>query len=468
MKQSTALVIIGTVAASGIAFLATQSPLVPAVIMGAGIMIGLPQLIPGWWRRAYILTILAMGAGASHISGVAQIGGLAKMGALGLLVLATFLTTRNIQGEWGSRLHKFTINSLWITAALAIASIVWSDARSATIIQAATFVAFVYILHRTSTTRWRDRNVLAGDIGAVYWSAFALLLTGAVLVVGGFPEAVSSFSGRHQGVFNNPNLLGMVSAITTAMGIGWAIHKRSLLVWVSLLIPVSQVILSESRTAIIAAAAAIIWVILRSRVKSIIAVIYAGLTVTLTAMAINWKPEGERFQRFTATEGTGLLNSRTLAWEDVLNYVSSNPMGVGWSATTATLSNFRTEGIGSGLSSIHNSYLQIIYELGWAGIIPAALIVLALFRVILTRGSGLTVGLTAVTLVGTIIQFTESAIFGVGQPYPYLFWFAVVAVAVYPVASRPKTEEPEDVEVELQELMSGKVLWSSVSALSIK
>lgn len=454
VKQSTVLMILGVIAASGLAFLATQSPLAPAVMLGAGITIGLSQLIPGWWRRAYILTILAMGAGASHISGIVQIGSLAKMGALGLLVLATFLTTRNTQGEWGSRLHKFTIISLWITAALATASIVWSEARTETVVQVATFVAFVYILHRTSITRWQDRNILAGDIGAAYWSAFALLLVGAVLAAGGFPEAVSSFSGRHQGIFNNPNLLGMIAAITTAIGIGWATHKRSLIVWVSLTIPVSQVILSESRTAIIATAAAIIWALLRSGVKSIIVIAYAGVTLTLTVMAANWQPEGERFERFTATEGTGLLNSRTLAWGDVLNYVASNPFGVGWSATTATLSNFRMDGIGSGLSSIHNSYLQIIYELGWIGIIPVVLIVLALLRAILTKGSGLTTGLSAAALTGAIIQFTESAIFGVGQPYPYLFWFAVVAATIYPAVSRQNREEQEDVDAELRELVT--------------
>lgn len=233
-----------------------------------------------------------------------------------------------------------------------------------------------------------------------------------------------------------------------------ATHKRSLIVWVSLTIPVSQVILSESRTAIIATAAAIIWALLRSGVKSIIVIAYAGVTLTLTVMAANWQPEGERFERFTATEGTGLLNSRTLAWGDVLNYVASNPFGVGWSATTATLSNFRMDGIGSGLSSIHNSYLQIIYELGWIGIIPVVLIVLALLRAILTKGSGLTTGLSAAALTGAIIQFTESAIFGVGQPYPYLFWFAVVAATIYPAVSRQNREEQEDVDAELRELVT--------------
>lgn len=425
-------------------------------MLGAGIAIGFSRLLPDWWRRAYILTILAMGAGASHISGVVQIGSLAKMGALGLLVLTTFLTTRNMQGEWGSRLHKFTITSLWGTVAVAIASIVWSEARTETIPQAATFAAFVYILHRTSTTRWRDRTILAGDIGAAYWSAFALLSIGAVLAVGGFPEAVSSFSGRHQGIFNNPNLLGMIAAITAAIGIGWAAHKRSLIVWVSLIIPVSQVILSESRTAIIATAVAIIWALLRSGVKSIIAIVYAGVTLTLTAMAVNWRPQGERFERFASQEGTGLLNSRTLAWEDVIAQLASNPVGIGWAATTDVLNSFRSYGIGSGLNSIHNSYLQIIYELGWIGIIPVVLIVLTLLRAIFVKGAGLTIGLTATALTGAIVQFTESAIFGIGQPYPYLFWFAVVAATVYPAVSQPKKEKQEDVDAELRVLVSQK------------
>lgn len=92
------------------------------------------------------------------------------------------------------------------------------------------------------------------------------------------------------------------------------------------------------------------------------------------------------------------------------------------------LASYRTAGIGAGLSSVHNSYLQVIYELGWLGVIPVALVAMSLIRVSFMRSdSGIAAGLIAMVLSGTVIQFTESAIFGVGQPYPYVFWFAVLA-----------------------------------------
>lgn len=394
----------------------------------------------GCWRRSYILTIVSMGAGASHITAIAPFGNLAKVLALAVLTMATFLSTRNQESRWGGNLHRIAVFSLWITATIALASILWSSSRLETLVQSLIFVAFVYILHETSTVRWKNRNVLYDDIRAGYFAALFLLLLGMILATVGFPEAVSSFSGRHQGIFNNPNLLGMISALTAALGLGVASHQRSWILWLSITIPVSQVILSESRTSMIALAIAIIWVIARKGPKTIVfSALISGAIFTATWNAAS-KALFEVFDRFLSADGTAPLNSRTLAWTQSLDYLSSNPMGVGWAATTALLDSYREDGIGSGLSSIHNSYLQIIFELGWIALIPLALInVLLIGTLVKVRPSGLNFGLVALTLAGAVIQFTESAIFGIGQPYPYLFWFGLIAALTFPQeANRPQ------------------------------
>lgn len=433
VKQNALWMASGAIAIVGLTLFATQQPYIFIAGLGVAFIVGIFRMVPGWWRRAYVLTILAMGAGASHISGVAQIGALAKILAIGFLLVATFLTTRHGHSMWASSLHKFVMTSLWLTAGLAILSAVWSESRAETVSQAALFVGFVYILHRVGTVRWQDRKTLAGDIGAAYWSTFVLLAVGAVLALVGFPEAISSYSGRHQGIFNNPNLLGMIAALAVCLGIGWAVHKRSILTWVSLVIPISQVILSESRTVIIATAVGIIWVVIRRGLKHVFGLGYLALTVVVAAVAFGWRISEDQFDRFTAMEGGDLLNGRSLAWSDVISYVAVNPLGIGWSATTDILTSWKSVGIGAGLSSVHNSYLQLIYELGWMGAVPVAMIVIALIGVVFRPSvSGLSAGLVAATMAGMLIQFTESAIFGMGQPYPYLFWFAVVAATMTP------------------------------------
>lgn len=428
MKQNALWIVSGVVAIVGLTFFATRQPYIVLSGIAAVVIAAMFMLIPGWWRRAYVVTILAMGAGASHISVMAQIGSLAKIGALLLLAVVTFFTTRNQSGIWASSLHKFTIMSLWLTAILATLSVAWSYVWAETLLQAAIFCMFVYIVHRVSAARWQDRNILAGDIGASYWSTFALLSVGAILALGGFPEAISSFSGRWQGLFNNPNLLGMMATLTTLLGVGWAMHKKSWIVWLSVIVPASQVVLSESRTAMIATATALLWALIRGKAKYVAVAAYSAVLAVVGARAFGVELNSESFNRFTAMEGGDLLNSRTAGWADAINYVSGHPLGIGWAATTDVLASYRAAGIGTGLSSVHNSYLQVIYELGWLGVIPVVFVAAILIRVSFMRAdSGIAAGLIAMALSGTLIQFTESAIFGVGQPYPYVFWFAVLA-----------------------------------------
>lgn len=439
MKPSSVLIVLGAIAAASIGFLVTQSFLISAAILGVGLaFIGL-QRTSDWWRRAYIFTIFATGAGASHIAGVAQFGSVAKLLALGLLALVTFANTRSLEPVWAGKTHRTLIFTLWLTVGLAAASIIWSESRADTSTQVLAFIAFVYVLHRTSTTRWKDRAVLIGDIGVAYWASFILLLAGAGLAFVGFPGAVSDYSGRHLGIFNNPNLLGMISALTFALGMGWAIYKRSALVFISLLVPLSQVLLSESRTAILAVVLVFSWTVVRAKAKNFVVLAYLASTMALGAIALSWKPFEGYLDRFSTMDGGDLLNTRTNAWNDVQRTIADDPLGIGWAATPTVLEEWGSNGVASGLNSVHNSYLQLVFELGVAGIIPVLLIVILLTKVGMMRHHGVAIGFGAVALTGLIIQITESPIFGLGQPYPYLFWIAVVAGTVF--SEKPDTEE---------------------------
>lgn len=448
------LIVLGAIVAASIGFLATQSFLISAAILGVGLaFVGL-QRIPDWWRRAYIFTIFATGAGASHMAGVSQFGSVAKLLALGLLALATFVSTSSVNSVWAGKTHRTLISTLWLTAGLAAASIIWSESRIDTATQVLAFFAFVYVLHRTSTTRWKDRAVLIGDVGVAYWASFLLLLAGAGLAFVGFPGAVSDYSGRHLGIFNNPNLLGMISALTFALGMGWAIHKRTVAVFISLLVPLSQVLLSESRTAILAVVLVFSWTVVRAKAKNFVVLAYLASIMALGAIALSWKPFEGHLDRFSTMDGGDLLNTRTNAWNDVQRTIADDPLGIGWAATPTVLEEWGSNGVASGLNSVHNSYLQLVFELGVAGIIPVLLIVILLTKVGMMRHHGVAVGFGAVALTGLIIQITESPIFGLGQPYPYLFWFAVVAATIFSKNQGDEKKDTDGVSIKTHELVS--------------
>lgn len=394
--------------------------------------------VSGWWRRAYVVTILAMFAGASHMESLALVGSLGKVAALALLAMVTFATTS--KGEYRNRVHKFTLRALWATVALAAVSVIWSVARLETAMQVFMFAAFVFILHRISTSRWVDRDIIRGDMSTGYWASVLALTVGAAMAAAGVTGAVSSFDGRHLGILNNPNLLGMVAAITLVVGVGVAMSRRNPLVWASLSIPLSQVFLSQSRTALVAVAVGLLWAVLRGGIVRTVVVAGAALIATLVASAYRFNPFGDMLSRFGEREGGDLLNQRTVAWADVFQYVGHNPLGAGWGATPNALEQLGAAGIGSGLSSIHNSYLQIIFELGWIGLLPSMLSIAILVTVaVWANADKVGTGLVATVVTGTVIQITESAIFGIGQPYPYLFWFAVLA-AIANTEPRAKRE----------------------------
>jgi O-antigen ligase len=96
------------------------------------------------------------------------------------------------------------------------------------------------------------------------------------------------------------------------------------------------------------------------------------------------------------------------------------------------------------VSVVHNSYLQLLLELGLAAVAPLALLLLAVGRVALRapvrRADS---GLVWLVVTGLLIQVTESAIFGTGQTYPYVFWFVVAGVLLHMPGDRVGTADAE-------------------------
>lgn len=403
-----------------------------AVLLGVVALAGVISLalVRDWWRRAYIVTLIAMVAGTTSFEAVGSVGGYVKIAAVGILATVTLFTTRGpSQPIMG--LHRLIIGTLWGTVALAFASTLWSQFPTESALQAAMFAAFAFILHRTSTVRWIDRKVMAGDIGAAYVVMLLVIVVGFVLAFAGMEGAIT-WTGRHQGLLNNPNLLGMLAALALTLGIGYAAHRRSPALWVSLLVPLAAIALSGSRTALLATAVAGLWVILRSGFVRTTLIALAAVTVALVMQASGADPFGSTLERFTANEGGDVLNKRSIVWDLVFHSLGTNPLGVGFGSTPDALDAVFSRGeLEGGLSSVHNSYIQMLYELGWVAVVVVVILVAAFIKIAVSSPvSGLGVGLVATVVVGAVIQITESAIFGFGQPYPYLFWVAVLAAVV--------------------------------------
>lgn len=391
------------------------------------------------WQRFYVLTLILMMGATSNIGPLVAVSNYGRYAAAAALLGVTWFTTRKTASVIRSRLHKRTLGMLWFTVALAAASIVWSVDRMQTVLQVVALSVLVGLIHLLSTRRWVDRALMVRDFAVMFnvmtvafiacLAAWALRLPGAVAYGG-----TADTGGRFQGFFNNPNMLAVLLAVSIPIGIGLIRERRSIPAVAGLLTAGAVLLLTESRTAIVATAIAIVWLILRSGALAVAKFAYASLIALVVVLATGLDLFGTSLSRFGTLEGGDVLNTRGEAWTAAISLIQQQPLGYGWQAGRQLFESMHgTAGFTFTRTSVHNSYLQFILELGVIGILPIAYLSMALI-LITVRGKmrGLEAGLVGAATAGFIVQITESVIFGSGQAYPYVFWFAVAgALTVY-------------------------------------
>jgi O-antigen ligase len=432
-KRAVMICFSAGVAAAIAGILGSLQPLVLAVVGGVAIIL-VVLLRLDWWQRFYTLTLVLMVGATSNIALLLTVSNYGRYAAAAALLGVTWLTTRKTPPVIQSRLHSRLLVTLWLTVALAAASIVWSVDRMQSALQVIALGILVGLVHLLSTRRWTDRALMAQDFRVMFnvltavflacLAAAALHLPGAI-AYGGTADTV----GRFQGIFNNPNMLALLSAISIPLGWGVFREKPNLLRFVLLLPAAANLLLTESRTAIIATATALVWLIFRAGAVSITKFAFAGLAVAVALLSTGLNPFGKTLSRFGTMEGGDLLNTRGDAWASAISLVQREPLGYGWQAGRQLFESLQgTADFTFTRTSVHNSYLQFVLELGILGILPLAyLSITLLILVVRGRIQGVEAGFVGVILSGLIVQITESAIFGTGQAYPYVFWLAVAA-----------------------------------------
>lgn len=404
-----------------------------------------------WWQRFYALTLILMMGAVSTIAPLLAVAEYGRYAAAGGLLAVTWTLTRKTVPVVNSRLHKRTLVFLWITVVIAALSILWSVDPTQSALQVIALAILVGLFQLLSTRRWTDRALMVKDFAVMFHVLTVGFLACLAALALRLPEAFAfggsaDTAGRFQGVFNNPNMLALLSAISVPLGIGiWKEHRK---LWrlAQIAIPCAVLLLTESRTAIIAAAVAVVWMILRAGALSVAKFAYVGLIGVIVVLASGSDIFVKAFSRFGSLEGGDVLNTRGDAWASALNLIQVQPLGYGWQAGRTLFESLQ----GSAhftftRTSVHNSYIQFILELGILGIVPLIYLFFALALVALSgKQEGIEAGFVGIITAGILIQITESAIFGTGQAYPYVFWFAMAAaLTVYrPIPRKERATGP--------------------------
>lgn len=387
-----------------------------------------------WWRRFYALTMILMVGAASTIGPLVAISGYGRYAASGMLFAVTWLTTRKTPPVYKSRLQKRFLGMLWLTVVLSGISTIWSEARTDTALQTIALFFLVGTIRLLTTRRWTDRATMTGDL-----SVGVTVLTGAFLaslatLAGGYADAYTVIGHRFQGIFNNPNLSALIGAVTIPLAWGLYRERPQLIRFLIILPAAAVVLLSESRTSIAAVTVAFAWMALRSTTTARLSVLMVTAFAGLVTLASGFNPFATSLERFGDLEGGDALNGRSVAWDQAIRLTIEQPIGYGWQAGRQLFESLHgVDGFDFTRTSVHNSYLQFLLELGVIALIPLAYFILTALLII-TRGESnrLTAGLAGTIIAGLIVQISESAMFGTGQPYPYIFWFSVAgALTVY-------------------------------------
>lgn len=420
----------GALAATGL------GPLTLVAVASIGALVWLVHQGPFRFAMGAV-TLTTLGA-TSSIDAWVAISTYGRLVALALLLAAALhepsATTR------ASGPQRWVLTCLVLTAGVASLSTVWSIERTTTVEQVVILWVVVAIVGLASRRRWRDATVIAGDLRVMVVVLAVVLLVGlAGHATGVIPLP---YGGRYQGLLNNPNMAAQVSTLAIFLALAVLRGRRSVAALACIGGAATTIVLSESRTAMLAVVLGVVLVAVLGGARSLVAATGLGVVALVVASFLGaGGPLQAALDRFGEVSGGDTLSGRGLIWQAGLDAIAARPYGWGWGTTERILADVHAQGGMPELArSFHNSVLQVAVE---GGLLAPALLVVAYLALVVPmlrqRGSAVAAPLTATIVAGIVTQMAESGVFGTGQAFPYLFWFAAGALLGLDAASREQT-----------------------------
>ncbi|WP_296816633.1 O-antigen ligase [Brevundimonas sp.] len=263
---------------------------------------------------------------------------------------------------------------LLVLVGLAFASTFWSIDSEATFRRSVALL-FTCLAGFVIAARWRWRTVAELIAGNIALLAVLSFLIGALLPAYGRMEEL--FPGSWRGVYTEKNALGGIMALGVCVSVASAIlAPRRRLLWIaSVLLCLLLVLLSTSKTALVAMALGLaamgwVWIVRRGPVSAVAFTWIAAVGVFGLAGAIVLAPEF--FFDLLGKDAT--LTGRTEIWEAAIRQGELKPMwGYGYGVLWDHMRGFypgawiaHQSGFIAGHA--HNSWIEVWLALGWVGL----------------------------------------------------------------------------------------------------
>jgi O-antigen ligase len=255
----------------------------------------------------------------------------------------------------------------------------WSVDRDATAARVSTYcqlLAMLWLLWQVCRTRAQVRTLL------VAWLAGAAVASAATLVR--YSQGLQTYWKRYAAPGFDPNDLGITVAIAIPIALYLALTSRPAAAWVCralVLLCGAAILLTASRTALIAAAAGFGFVLFTWRRSDLVQrMAGVSLALLLVAGAVSLAPKESRARiATTTTEITrGTLHNRTQIWKAGLRVFRQHPLaGFGAGAYPEAVKPLLGVPPVAGHEYVaHNSFLSVLVETGAAGLALYALFLL--------------------------------------------------------------------------------------------
>jgi exopolysaccharide production protein ExoQ len=292
---------------------------------------------------------------------------------------------------WRASLSWLLLRSLnpflWLFAALAAASVVWSIEPEVTVRRDIRLVTILAACFAFTLAGWHARR-----FQSVVRPALTMVLIGSIVFAFAAPhlgvhqELSPELAGAWRGLANHKNTFGAIAGTALVLWLhAWVTEMRSWRALPGCALAVACLILSRSATAAISALVAIVLLLLLLwSTRSVhaylkYAVVFAAAVLVVYALAILRLVPGSDLLLVPLTLATGMdatFTGRSEIWAIIVERISLNPLlGVGygayWIGPVAQSPSYEfIWRMGSFYpGSAHNGYLDVANELGWSGLV---------------------------------------------------------------------------------------------------
>lgn len=399
----------------------------PAALVIAGAVAACAWLArQGLFRFALGLVVVTTLGAASSVELWASASTYGRLVALGLLAIAVLREPTASDAPTASQ--RWVLGALAAIAATATATTLWSIDVSTTLEQVVLLWTMIVIAGVASRRRWRTVHVVVDDVRVMVAVIAVVLLAGlAGHALGVVPLP---YGGRFQGLMANPNMAAQVGTLAIFLALAVLRRRRSWSALACIAASGATILLSESRTAIVAVVIGVVWMAVLAGARGLVAVVGLGIAGLCAATLLGPSPLQLALGRFgEVTAGDG-LSGRSFIWAAGLDAVGDRMHGWGWGTSDLVLAGAYRAGATRELAlTFHNSLLQVAVE---GGVLAAVLLLVAYAGIVVpmlrTRRSSVAAALSGLAVAGIVAQMSESGVFGTGQVFPYLFWFGVCAL----------------------------------------